>query len=133
MIRPQHIRRCLDAVSLVPRRQGHTNAIRALALSRDGQTLFSGSRDNTIRVWRTRDGMQMRVIEGHSSYVQALALNRDSSLLYSACHDGHIRCWRTADLSTMGHFEGHTMAVRNGGRSPPFLTLSLPPSLGRLR
>lgn len=50
--------------------QGHTNAIRALALSRDGQTLYSGSRDNTIRVWRTRDGMQLRVIEGHSSYVQ---------------------------------------------------------------
>jgi hypothetical protein len=56
--------------------QGHTNAIRSLALSRDGQTLYSGSRDNTIRVWRTRDGLQLRVIEGHASYVQACSDGR---------------------------------------------------------
>jgi WD40 repeat protein len=31
---------------------GHTDVVRALALSRDNQTLVSGSEDGTVRLWR---------------------------------------------------------------------------------
>ena len=36
--------------------QGHTGWVNALALSPDGGTLYSGSRDKTVRAWNTATG-----------------------------------------------------------------------------
>jgi WD40 repeat protein len=33
---------------------GHTDLIRSVAISPDGRTIVSGSRDNTIRVWAVK-------------------------------------------------------------------------------
>ena len=48
-------------------------APQALALSRNGELLFSGSDDKTIRMWRAADGECTHVLEGHQGYLQALA------------------------------------------------------------
>ena len=36
--------------------KGHKNAVSALALGHDGTTLYSGSWDNTIKVWKMTEG-----------------------------------------------------------------------------
>ena len=36
--------------------EGHTDAVGPLALSPDGKTVYSGSKDNTIRAWNTETG-----------------------------------------------------------------------------
>lgn len=39
--------------------QGHTNAVRACALSADGGTLVSGSSDNTLKLWDVATGKEL--------------------------------------------------------------------------
>ena len=37
--------------------------------SPDGSLVLSGSRDNTLKVWRTRDGSLVNTLQGHTNYV----------------------------------------------------------------
>ena len=55
----------------------------ALALSADGQRLYSGSEDSTVRVWSTADGAPLQTLQGHTDCVCALAVSADGQRLYS--------------------------------------------------
>ena len=39
--------------------KGHKDGITAMALSGDGETIVSGSRDKTIRVWRLAEELRI--------------------------------------------------------------------------
>jgi WD40 repeat protein len=54
---------------------GHTHGVLSLALSVDGSVLYSGSRDNTIRVWNTAKRESMATLTGHTWDVLSLALS----------------------------------------------------------
>lgn len=73
---------------------GHTESVLSLALSPAGDLLFSGSYDQTIRVWRTTDWHCLRVLKGHGGGVRALAVAPDGGMLYSAAADNTIRVRR---------------------------------------
>jgi WD40 repeat protein len=77
---------------------GHTELIAALAISPDGRTLITGSRDNTIRVWDVNSAKVVRTLQGHSEEITALVFSKDGSLLASASRDQNIRIWNL-DLS----------------------------------
>ena len=70
---------------------GHSAPVLSLALSLDGRLLFSGSYDQTIRVWSTADWHCLRVLKGHGGGVRALAVAPDGGTLYSAAADNTIR------------------------------------------
>ncbi|KOR31973.1 hypothetical protein TI05_10245 [Achromatium sp. WMS3] len=76
-----------------------------------GQLLYSGSGDNTIRVWSTADGRCVGVWEGHTDWFCALALSTDGQWLYSGSEDHRIRVWSTADGCCVGVWEGHAKTV----------------------
>ena len=57
---------------------GHSDGVECLAWSGDG-ALYSGSRDRTVKVWRSesgkwRDGKLANTLQGHGHRVNALAL-----------------------------------------------------------
>ena len=57
---------------------GHSDGVECLAWSGDG-ALYSGSRDRTVKVWRSadgkwRDGKLATTLQGHGHRVNALAL-----------------------------------------------------------
>ena len=76
---------------------GHAFTVLTLALGRDaGGTLYSGSWDHTVRVWRTADGECLHSLGSaglSSDAIWALALNKDCSVLYSASSDCTVREW----------------------------------------
>lgn len=74
---------------------GHTGAVRALAGSPDGATLYSASADKTVRVWNVATGAVARVFEGHTLSVNALAITPDGALLFSGGEDDVVRSWKT--------------------------------------
>jgi WD40 repeat protein len=50
---------------------GHTNDVKSVAISPDGQTLASGSYDNTVRLWDVATGRELRQLTGHTEGVIA--------------------------------------------------------------
>jgi WD40 repeat protein len=63
--------------------EGHTDWVRALALAPDG-TLYSGSCDNTIKVWKDKEKCQKRANEGTDSETspkaQKIEINTSSTM-----------------------------------------------------
>jgi len=78
--------------------EGHTNAVRGVALSADGQLLASGSFDGTVRLWEVSSGQQLATLEGHTGGVWSVVLSADGRLLASGGTSGTVQLWSLADI-----------------------------------
>ncbi|MBD2609722.1 serine/threonine protein kinase [Nostoc punctiforme FACHB-252] len=72
---------------------GHSQAVLALAISPDGQTLASGSSDKTIKVWKLNSGKIIRHLTGHVLQVNSIAISSDGQTLVSSSNDKRIKVW----------------------------------------
>ena len=103
-----------DASTLEEVRYIPTDApVRSVAFAPDGQTLASGSRDGTVRLWRVADGVLLRTLEGHTDGVWSVAFAPDGATLASGSRDGTVRLWRVADGTPLRTLEGHTYWVNS--------------------
>lgn len=64
----------------------------SMSIRGDSNYLITGSRDNTLRVFRASDGSQYGQIDGHTAPVVGVAYGADG-MVYSASEDGSIRSW----------------------------------------
>jgi WD40 repeat protein len=69
-----------------------SNPVNAVAISPDGQTIVSGSSDNTIKVWNLHSGELIRTLEGHLRRVYSLTISPDGQTLVSGSAD-NIKIW----------------------------------------
>ncbi|MDR0656484.1 MAG: hypothetical protein LBG22_09250, partial [Treponema sp.] len=44
---------------------GHTDGVISSAFSPDGKYIVSGSTDNTVKLWDTESGREIRTLSGH--------------------------------------------------------------------
>ncbi|MBD2354613.1 hypothetical protein H6G41_08210 [Tolypothrix sp. FACHB-123] len=79
--------------SLVRTLVGHSDSVKALALTSDGKYVISGSDDNTLKVWNWQTGELLRTLNNHSSSVQALALTSDGKYVISGSDDNTLKVW----------------------------------------
>jgi WD40 repeat protein len=78
-----------DGPSLI----GHFDEVWALAFAPDGQTLASGSKDGTVRIWDHRQVRELNVLLAHGGGVTAVAFAADGTTLGSSSRDGTVRLW----------------------------------------
>jgi len=78
---------------LLHRLTGHKNSVSALAVSRDGQWVVSGSWDHTLKLWSSHSGELIRTMTAHQGKIGAVAINQ-FNVLVSAGADGSIALWR---------------------------------------
>ena len=57
--------------------EGHTQSVRAVAVTPDGRLIVSGSDDNTIKVWDMKSGHLLHSLEGHKNRVTGVAVTPD--------------------------------------------------------
>ncbi len=107
---------------------GHTEAIRSVVFSPDGQTLASGDYDTinkwTIRLWNAETGEHKQTLQGHTGWVNSVAFSPDGQTLASGSDDKTIRLW---DVETGEHkqtLQGHTYWVFSVAFSPDGQTLA---------
>jgi tricorn protease-like protein len=90
---------------------GHGRSISSLVFSKDGRTLFSCSRDMTIRVWDVAKRKEIKTLEGHKDAVYGLALSPDGKKLVSASHDRTLILWDLNTLKNAAVLAGHKGVV----------------------
>ena len=76
---------------------GHSDTVKALALSPDNTLLVTGSRDQTAIVWDLATGQQLFTLRGHQDDVIDMAFGTDGDDVITAAEDGLVILW---DLST---------------------------------
>ena len=91
--------------------EGHSDWIRAIAISFDGKVLASGAADKTTRLWDTESGAILHTLEGHSNYVYGVAFSSDGTLA-TGSSDKTIRLWNSRSGALLKVLEGHTSGVR---------------------
>ena len=99
---------------------GHTDSIKAVAVSADGKIASAGY-DNTIKLW-TNSGELLQTINAHDLAITSLAFTSDSNTLASASWDNTIKLWSLSDegktnklLHTLKHQDGVTAIDFNWG------------------
>ena len=78
------ILKCVNTLS------GHHSGIRVIAVATN--SVYTGSYDNTIKVWNLDNGRCEATLEGHSRYVCAFAV-LDAGRLASGSADNMIKLW----------------------------------------
>jgi WD40 repeat protein len=117
------VRYLLSALS-VPPGIGHQGDVRCVAYSPDGVFVASGSRDNTLRLWRVSSGRTVVSYKAHSDGVWSLAFSPDGTLLASGGGDHQIRLWHPATGELVRVLEGHASTVQHLAFSPDGRTLA---------
>ena len=69
-------------------------SVYSVAISPDGDTLVSGSWDNTIKIWNLTTGKLQQTLQGHEDNVNSVAISADGNTLFSGSSDGTITLWR---------------------------------------
>ena len=80
-----------EKLTLLRTLTGHRRGVLSVAISADGQTLVSGSWDNTINVWDLSAGKEIRTLSNHTNYVLSVALSADGGTLVSGSWDATIK------------------------------------------
>ena len=78
-----------------PGRLGHEAGIGAVAISPEGDRVFTGSSDRTIRIWDSASGDVLLILHGHRAEITDLAITPDGRRLLSASRDATVRVWDT--------------------------------------
>lgn len=74
---------------------GHRGKISALAISKGGKRVLSGSYDHTARLWNFATGEVVHELSGHLSPIGGVAITEDGALLATGSigDDGSVRIW----------------------------------------
>jgi sugar lactone lactonase YvrE len=73
--------------------KGHTEMVKSVAFSPDGQSLVSASHDETVKVWDLRRGREMLTLKGHHGPVSSVAFSPDGQRVAAAGHQLPVKVW----------------------------------------
>jgi len=79
----------------------HTDSLRAVAWSPDGNYVASGSDDTTIRIWNPTNGQTHLIYKEHTDAIEAICWSNDSTKLLSTAQDYVVRIWEQDTGTTL--------------------------------
>ncbi len=106
----------------------HKDWINVIALSADGKTLVTASRDRTVKIWSVADKKDIQTLKGHTDNVKGMLLVGDK--IYASngkwnkekkAWEGEIKVWDAKAGKLLTAFKGHgetleSLAVSKDGK-----------------
>ena len=89
---------------------GHTDHVKALAVTRDDRHIISGADDNLVKVWSVASMSLVSTCIGHGDGVCAVAAMPDGQRILSGSGDKTVRVW-TLDGTPENTFRLHDLCV----------------------
>ncbi|OYE05840.1 nSTAND1 domain-containing NTPase [Nostoc sp. 'Peltigera membranacea cyanobiont' 232] len=90
---------------------GHEYYVRSVAISSNGQTIVSGGRDGTVRLWNRQGQSLAEPLLGHKGDVSSVAISSDGQTIVSGGSDGTVRLWNLQGLPLAEPLHGHSNVV----------------------
>lgn len=87
--------------------EGHSSAVKALALSSDGKRLVTGGDDQQVVLWDLLRGPPLRVFRGHEHFVSCVACGVDGQIVLSGSWDRSVRIWDVRKGHCLATLHGH--------------------------
>jgi len=101
---------------------GHQNSVNSVSWNPDGQTLATGSADNTVKLWN-KQGKLLQTLQGHQNSVNSVSWSPDGQTLATGSADNTVKLWNKQGklLQTL---QGHQNSVNSVSWSPNGQTLA---------
>ncbi|MBD2042928.1 GUN4 domain-containing protein [Microcoleus sp. FACHB-672] len=103
---------------------GHSRKVTCVAISPDGQTLISGSEDQTLKVWDLHTGKLITTLTGHLGEVTCVAISPDGQTLVSGSDDCTLIVWDLHTGELRSTLAGHLKEVTCVAISPDGQTIA---------
>lgn len=71
--------------------KGHEASVNTIDINSNDSLMYSGSNDNTIRIWKTYNGELIQTISFHSSAITKIVLSMKYDLIISCSSDKTIK------------------------------------------
>jgi len=91
--------------------QGHERSITQIKYNREGDLLFSASKDQVPNVWYSLNGERLGSFEGHQGAVWCIDVNWESTRFMSGSADASLKLWDCSNGIEIGHINT-TSSVR---------------------
>jgi eukaryotic-like serine/threonine-protein kinase len=96
----------------------HTDTVRSIAFSTDGQRLVTASFDRTARIWDAATGREITLLTGHTDRVNSAAFSPDGRRVVTTSADKTARIWDATTGRAITVLSGHTDRVTSAAFSP---------------
>ncbi|OUL34278.1 hypothetical protein BV372_14260 [Nostoc sp. T09] len=98
--------------------KGHANSVYGVSFSPDGKILATASADNTLKLWDTSTGKEIKTLIGHTNSVNDISFSPNGKMLASASDDNTLKLWDTSTGKEIKTLIGHTNSVKGVSFSP---------------
>src|SRR5262249_34937844 len=122
LVRPAVFLYDLQTGAELGRLLGHHGGIFALAISPEGETVYSAAGDRTIRFWDVATGKETKQLK-HQRAIEGMVLSPDGDSLLSCTQDGTIYRWNAKTGKELGRDTKTTGLPRPFAVSPDGKTL----------
>jgi hypothetical protein len=94
---------------------GHADAVRAIAFSRDGSLLAAAgglpARSGEVKIWDVGSRKLLHTINGHADCIFAVAFSPDGKTIATSSYDKLIKLWDIASGKEIRTFKDHIDAI----------------------